>query len=540
MSDTEKFVISKDRDIQQFYFRDKAVGFQDTYEYYVEAIGKELGSNTRSNAVKVTIEDFTPISPPDVIIKQSKESEASISVSVQPQDNVSRILIYKKSEDQINFQFVLDLPVTKDSVIFTDASIDYGKKYTYRVFSENIHGILSEPSKELEFFSSVQRITPESRSNTLRIPIMSALQDQNSDFIRIGIFPNDPLVAYYTIERKDLTIKEKNFIVPSKTTNSYGGIGWGDNKFFVEKIREELQNSETSYTSKITFKEIQFIDDAVQFDHIYQYRVRGYDLFGNASSCSFGLIKAVGKKALRNPINVRSEIIRGYPYRVKILWDDDNFVVNLKNKTKNTFKVQRRKISENVYETFPLTENNFIIDEVPTTDAVSFDGNDLISSRLDSLENLNISEQELRQSSQIRRAFKLPNFLEENETYYYRIIAVSDIGDESNATEEFKLITVSDLSEPLNVIVEVLNTKTRPVITRLTWRTDTAKSVPDYWIIEKKVDNVNEVFKVIGKAYLQNQFIDYDVKSGYSYIYRIKSLDTLGRVSPYTEGRIAL
>jgi hypothetical protein len=539
LSNTEKFVISKDRNIQDFYFRDKSVGFQQSYEYYIEAVGKELGSNTKSNSVLATLEDFTPISAPEVAVKQSKESEANIIINARPEDNVSRVLIYRKSEDQINFNYILDLPMIKDSVVCTDTDISYTKKYTYRIFSENIHGVLSDPS-EFEFFSSVQKITPESRSNNLKIPIMSALQDQNSDFIRISIFPNDPMIAYYDIERKDMTIKEKSFLVPAKTTNSYGGVGWGDNKFFVEKVREELQNTETSYTSKMFFKEIQFIDETVQFDHIYQYRVRGYDLFGNPSSYNFGLVKVVGKKALRNPINVRSQIIRSYPYRVKILWEDDNFVINQENGTKNNFRVQRRKISENIYETFPLVSQNFIIDEAPTSDAVSFDGKDVSNSQLNSLDNLNISERELAQASQIRRSFNMPNFLEENETYYYRIIAISPTGDQSNATQEFKLLTVPDLSEPLTVVTEILNTKVRPVVARLTWKNDISKSIPDYWVIERKVDNQNEIFKAIGKSYLQNQFIDYDIKAGYTYIYRIKSLDTLGRVSEYAEARLAL
>lgn len=546
----QKFLFVQDRNFVDMTYRDKAVGYGETFEYYVQTITKEYGKNNKSNSVAITLEDLTPVSPVnDLVLKQVKEDEIQITVLINMNDMPSKLFMYRKSEEQINFEFLGELPIIKDSILITDSGIRYGKQYTYRAFIQNIHGLLSPP-KEVSIYSSVQKITPETRSNNLKQPVFSVVQDQNSDFIKINMFPNDPLIYYYELDRRDLTIKEKKFVTPSKSTNGYGGDGWVTNKFVVKKTREEIQNNDTNFISKMTFDQIEFIDDTIQFGHIYQYRVRGYDLFGNPTSYAFGLVKAQNKKNLRTPINLRAEIIRGYPFRVKILWDDDNLANTLNSQDvatesqqiKTLYKVQRRKIDETVYETFPITPGNFIIDEVPTNDAVNFDGQVFgKSDNFKQIDNLDVNDDQLNLALKQRRAFSLPNFLADNATYFYRVFAVDASKEqESNATQEYKLITIADISEPLEFGAEIINTKVKPMVARLSWKNDSTKALPDCWTIERKVDTENEGFLTIGKTYLESQFLDYNITPGYTYIYRIRSNDTLGRVSNYAEARLTV
>ena len=383
----------------------------------------------------------------------------------------------------------------------------------------------------------------------MKIPILSAVQDQNSDFIKVNIFPNDPLVAYYEIERRDLTNKEKKFISPSKDTNNYGGVGWISNKLFVTKRTEEIQNEKGNSITKLILDPIQLIDDTVDLGHIYQYRIRGYDLFGNGSSYSLCIISTQGKKSVRTPINLKKEVLRAFPLKYKISWDDDNTANNLQQKnifsgslktTDIVYKVQRRKIDQTVYESFPLTPNNFIIDEVVSSSPVDFQDQIIAGATFSREDDLEVSDVEYEENSKLRRSFGLPNFLFEGDTYYYRVVAINKASEESNATEEFKAIAVADLSDPIDFGVEILNTKVKPIVARLFWKVDKTKAFPDSWTIERKVDTNNEDFRQIGNSYIQLQYFDYNVPPGHTYVYRIRSYDSIGRVSKSVEARISV
>lgn len=432
INDKNKFLTVIDRNNVFLSFIDKTIKYGESYEYYVVAISKELGKSTKSESISITVEDLSLVVPPKISVKQTRETSVELSILLEPSSFPDKVLIFRKAETDLNFIFLAEANVLKDSLILVD-DVTYGINYTYRVFVKNVHGMLSEPA-EVTFFSSVQKVTPQSKSNDLKIPIFSAVQDQNSDFIKISIFPNDFKVSYYVLERRDLTKKEKKFTVPSKVNTNYGGSGWRTNVFFVEKTRETIQSSDISYLSKTTFSEIEFIDDIIQENHIYQYRVRGYDIFGNGTAYSFELIKSQGKKNIRTPINIRKETLRQYPLRVKISWDDDNVLSNTEDsfnannpalvKDGITYKVERRKINEVNYESFPVTKNNFIVDEVPTIDAININGEELVSSEITTTENLSLSPEQIEQSSKIRRSFKLPSFLKENDTYFYKIKAI--------------------------------------------------------------------------------------------------------------------
>jgi hypothetical protein len=549
-----KFLYVVDRNFAELSYKDKKVGLEETFEYYIESVSKELDDPPRSEIISVTIEDTQFVNAPSrVIAKQINENEIQLSIGIDPKEKAEKVLVYRRSEDEISFDKIIETNNVADTINIIDGDVRYNKSYVYRVFLKNIHGNLSEP-KEISVFSSVQKVTPQSRSNNLKIPIISAVQDQNSDFVRITISPNDPNIAYYEIKRRDLSIYEKKFAVPSQTETNYGGSGWAVDKFFVESSRENL-SSDTNTSplkTKTTFKEIIFVDDLVYKGHIYQYRTRGYDLFGNPSSYAFATVRATGKKSLRTPINIRSEVLRGFPFRVKISWDDDNVIAfddpqklfdgesELEKKPNNVlYKVQRRKLGEVFYETFPTTANNFIIDEVSAIDAVNFEGKK-INDTYARQDNVSSRDEKLKLKDDIRRAFKLPNFLKENDIYFYRIIALSKGGEESNASEEFQISTLPDLSDPIDFAAEANNTKVRPVTVKLSWITEDTKSRPDRWVIEKKFDTDNDSFSVIGTSYLVEEFFDRNVELGNTYIYRIKAFDVIGRESAYFETRLTL
>jgi len=552
----KKFLFVQDRNVVSLSYKDKKVGYSETFEYYIECITKNLGENPRSDTVTVTTEDNDAVRPPSSLkLKQLNEREIQLVISIDPREKIAQVIVYRRSDDEISFDKLITVANTNNCINVIDGSVQYTKSYIYRVFLQNIHGLLSEP-KEIKVFSTTQKVTPQSRSVNLKIPIISAVQDQNSDYVRITISPNDPLISFYELQRRDLSIYEKRFAVPSPLETNYGAPGWPANTFFVQKERQPIIQTSKEKTSalktKMTFKEIVFVDDTISKDHIYQYRTRGYDLFGNPSSYAFSTVRTTGKKSLRTPVNIKAETLRGFPFRLKLLWDDDNLstlrtteelfsgsssVDKVENKI--LYKVQRRKIGETTYESFPATANKFIIDEVSSVDAVTFEGK-LIDDTYVRLPNASQDDENLKIKDNIRRAFKLPNFLKENDIYFYRITAISKDGEESNASSEFQISTLADLSDPIDFRATVLNSKVSPVMVQLTWELDTLKSVPDYWTIERKIDSKNDSFSTIGKAYLESQFFDRNLKLGNTYLYRIKAFDVVGRESGYFEARLTL
>lgn len=539
-SEKNKFLTITDKNFVDLVFDDVSIGFYETFEYYVESVSQQLGQNPRSETIVVTIENSDIVAPPQSLsAKQINETEIQLSVKVDATAHISKVFVYRKADDEVFYEYIAFANNITDTINIIDDSVKYQKTYTYRVFAQNIHGNLSEPAS-ITVFSSVQRITPQTRSNSLKIPIISAVQDQNSDFVKIVISPNDPNIAYYELKRRDLTIHERNFAVPSKNETNYGGNGWEMDKFFVEKKIVLIDNSGLTnpLKTKTVMNEIVFVDDTVDVNHIYEYRIRGYDLFVNPSSYAFAAVHTTGKKSIRTPINLKSEILRGFPFRIKLSWDDDNLATPF---SASQYLVQRRKLSENVYESFPLTMNTFIIDEVSTPDAVLFDGTPLSTNTYTSQSNTTLINENLTITDDTRRAHKLPNFLLQNDTYFYTVVAIAANGeDRSNATSEFQVSTLPDLSDVINFQAKVLNAKVSPITVRLSWMVEETKERPDYWTIEKKYDTSTDDFVMLGKAYLATEFFDRNVEPGFSYIYRIKAFDTVGRESVYFQTGLTL
>jgi len=557
--DQQKFVSVKEREFVDLSYRDKEVGYGEVFEYYITSVSKDSQETPKSNVVRVLVEDLTSIRPPvSFTATQLDENNINLRIVVDPRDDIGRVLIYRKSEDEIFFKRAGAFLNISDSVSLTDLSTKLGKSYVYRAFAENIHGSLSEP-REIQVFSTVQKITPQSRSNNLRIPILTAVQDQNSDFIKITMSSNDPRVQYYQLDRRDLTIHEKRFNKPSKDFTKFGGIagedGWVTNKFFVNRDRNPALSSKNKLKSLDYFnriakeREIVFVDKTIEINHIYQYRVRGFDLFGNATPYKLSLVRSVGKKAVRSPINLKFEILRGSPFRVKISWNDDNLSTefsaselfsgdseSLREPSKFIYKLQRRRKDETIYQSFPLTANKFVIDETAAPDAVTFSAKK-VEDIFEKQENI---ESEEGFGEFYVRPFGVPEFLKENDIYYYRVMAMAENGDESNFTEEVELSTLSELSDPINFRVEVLNSRVRPLVARLTWDVEKTKARPDRWIIERRFDVENDTFEVVGQAYIDPEFFDRGLQERNTYRYRIKSRDLLGRESRFVDARLTI
>jgi hypothetical protein len=548
----KKFVFKTEREFVELSCKDKKVGYGEVFEYYVISIAKDFQQSPRSNVSKVVIENQTPIAPPASLnVFQLSETEVQLRVRADSRDNISNIIIYKRSEDDLSFKRIASVKNINNSAVIVDSTISYGKNNVYRVFVQNIHGVMSEP-KEIRFVSTAQRVTPQSRSNSMKIPILTAVQDQNSDYIKITMSSNDASVFYYVLDRRDLTIYERKFSKPSKEGTNYGGDGWESNKFYVNRERQMDSNLAVQrdvFNKFAKESEIIFVDNTVQIGHIYQYRVRGFDLFGNPTPYALSIVKATGKKSIRSPINLNFEILRESPFRVKVVWDDDNLLSKYtadelfegdpgskREASKFIYKIQRRRQNETKYVSFPFTVNQFIVDEVAADDALAYEGRFVEEEAVPSrVQNSNVKVSEDR-----TRPFEMPEFLKENDVYFYRVLAFDEEKNESNYTEEVSVSTLPRISEVVDLKVEVFNAKVVPLVARITWGIEDDKSLPDRWVVERKVDTVRDTFEVIGQAFIDTEFFDRNLTPGNTYVYRMKAIDLLGRESRLVETRLTV
>lgn len=502
-------------DVSIFY-DDKKVGFGEEFEYYVSAVSSTLEETFQSDVVKVMIKDNVSISAPSVLVKQTEGNFSNILLTIlfKPQEQIDKILIYRRGEEDVTFVKVAELSdVANDFAEFLDEKTLSGKKYVYRVFSENLHGVLSSP-QEISVFSSGVSME-KSRSNVLRRPVFNASQQKN--IATLTISPNDTKVLFYRIERRDLSIFQRSFAVPSRDTDGYGGSGWATNHLFVDRTN---------------MSPLSFVDDTVSSGHIYQYQISGIDKFGNKTDNSYQTIEILQGDTLKPPINLQIVILREFPLRIKLTWEDNNLDV------KDLFEVQRRTGSGG-FQSFPLTENTFIVDEVFSDDPVPFvkeKREDIfvpISNKIKVSQNIKI-----KGGLNEKRGKGVLDFLKENLSYHYRIRVISEQGTSSLFSDEIKFLTVRPLFPPINFSAINDNPKVKPFVVKLVWDVNPESLLPDHFIIERKVDNENDVFSLVGKAYFKNEFFDRDILVGKRYVYRIKSVNVVGEQSNGIETRI--
>ncbi|MDO8639649.1 MAG: hypothetical protein Q7R53_01870, partial [bacterium] len=494
------------------FYDDKSVGFGEEFEYYISSVSSNFEETFQSDTIRVLVQDNRGISVPDIFTKQIDVNSILVQISYKSEEQIDNVFLYRREEDNdVAFIKVAEFfDVQKDTVEFLDKKTFFGKQFIYRAITENLHGVVSAPAEIT--VSSLTNIE-KSRANNLKKPVFNAVQQKNVATLTIS--PNDSRVLFYIVDRRDLSIYESSFVVPNRDTNGYGGNGWASNQLFYDRLNPQS---------------IIFADNTVLGDHIYQYRIIGVDRFGNKTSCSYQTIEILKNEMLKPPTNLQIFILREFPMRIKIKWDDENVydegVVPF-------FEIQRRQ-GHNSFASFPLTKNQFIVDEIYSDDFVQFSANktedvytQLIPntnvatsiSRASVIPNLAISSGErapiapilipdanTRPAKITSRSSGVLDFLKENFIYFYRIKVITPMGSFSPYSKEAKVITIQPLASPVRFAVHIVNPKVKPAVVQLSWQIEEGKSIPDHFVIERKVDNVNDVFRVIGKAYFQNKF----------------------------------
>jgi hypothetical protein len=150
-------------------------------------------------------------------------------------------------------------------------------------------------------------------------------------------------------------------------------------------------------------------------------------------------------------------------------------------------------------------------------------------------------------SSNKERQFGVPVYLVGDRKYFYRIICTvtKRVGEDlfietSNPSKEISLYASPPISEPMNLEVNIANVGVKPLQAVISWSPRQDFAIPDRWQIYRKVDSDNDSFTYIGSAYLENIFLDKNVEPETPYIYRVRGVDSLGKVTDFKEVRISL
>jgi hypothetical protein len=584
-------------------YNDYNVTYGTGYIYVITSWCSTAQESVPSENISMVILNLKPIQPPiSCQVRQTGTAGATMTISVEPGDLVKYVYVFRRNVEDLVFHPFAKVANQNNFIKIFDEDVEYLNSYVYRVLLENVFGVVSEPL-EVNFTCSQQRILGRTRSNNLQLPIILASHDQNSQGIKLSIFPNDQRVLYYNLERRNLTAGESVFSIPANKTNQF----WKTNQFFVQQLSQSLITSSSfariasgslpPQSDFINFAApITFVDNIVTPNNYYEYRTTGFDLYGNTTGYGFASLKALNKNALRAPINFIAETLRETPFRIKLTWEDDNAAsraeinnqaqqkylqlalqqANLSSKAQEyienliggqdlskvdiasvlgpynvqqaqiaaiqnelqalanvanplKFQLQRRLSSDAVYASFPYTENDWIIDEVSSPDAVPF------STGLLSGSPGVVSSSMLAMSELLSRSFGLPPFLQSQQVYQYRVAATTLDGQSSDFSVPITVIASAQISNPLNLSAKILNPRVKPAVVRLHWLLDPLKNRPDHWRIERRANAATDTYRVIGSAYLENVFFDRSPQLGQEYSYRVRSVSVNGDESDVQE-----
>lgn len=577
----------------EYYFADDSVTYGGGYKYFVVTIDDQMAQSSRSSIVDAVVEVVRVPPRPTYVDVTTEQRSISLAIIVNDQliekfeihrmdtsPHRKQSVIAEVISGQAGFSaeplirniqknnFVLigeALNSLRVGCTFIDRDVVPGNPYVYRVYSVDIFGNKSESPFEVTAFVSDR----QDQFVPLKAPSILAEVDSKTKKIKITFNSNEPLVQRMRLERKDLTTGEQEFSNPS--TPSRIILGYGRSPL---KNRNSLQGELLAGRDPLdtwtgffqnTGKQQIFIDQSVQFDHIYQYRIYGEDRYGNRTS--YGLtspLLVIRKPFINAPVNLTSVLTWDDKYKiqgVQLTWGPGSLDVSAADKLGNQtalsdssvrtlYQVQRKLEGSEIWENFPLTENVTLFD---------------------ALEGVN---------GDVSPNFR-PSFLKLNERYSYRVQAVQIGAFISNFTDPVSTFVGFSAADPEFFILRTPDSYTRPFYIMLNWDTPTVSGVVDRWDIERcelnnfaagrfninnpqafkdlqykafrsvyressrfsgrEVDiknNSNQVDATVISG--EHYYMDNQVEFGNSYFYRIRAVDSNGNNSGWVYKAIKL
>ncbi len=589
----EKLRASVVGDHVEYTLQDENIGYGLGYKYYVVSVNKNMIESVRSQIVDVVVDGLRVPERPKNVFVQNIESFISLNVIVEDQ-LVEKFEIYRREADRglirsrdmssqtfadsgfnVNTTRSTRLPngfikigeglngTGMSGASFYDRAVVPGTKYIYRVYSVDIFGNKSESPYEFNVFVP-DRVA---KKNELIKPTLTAEVDSTTAKARIVFKCSDSRVKNLFLSRRDVTIGQHAFSAPSEVNELKLGtpkVGEGSLHFDGSVLRgESREGSWTGFFENSTSETI-FIDRTVRFDHIYQYRIYGVDIFGNSTPYEYSRPMMITRRPMIDaPINVEAHVVQGRRFTVagvKISWHEANIDVSTEDRLGNRdslastsvrtlYQVERKKLGEEKWYEFPMIEQTSFFDGSST----------LIGS--------------------MNPKFR-PPAVESNQTYVYRVKALQTGSFVSNYSVPVEVFTSLPVVPPANFRVRASDTRVSPFYAALNWDTPNNSGVVDKWEIERcevnnfaasRINNRNPddlkslefmpfrtVFRessrfnseivdadqsdrdATGLFSGQHQFQDTDMMLGNTYFYRLRAVGLDGGVSDWVYHGIKL
>lgn len=486
-------------DTWEFELIDGAVSYGRAYSYFIVSVDKDALQSARSQIVTATVEGVRVPERPASVVAQIDQERVTLSITTEDQlvekfevhrleDSVDRatsavsltiadsdgFVVSKKSRDMSQNKFLLIgecLNGVKVGAQLTDKTTLPGRHYTYRVYSVDVFGNKSESPFELEAYVP----DLEQRFVDLHAPSILAEVDERSQKMRVTFRCDDENVQIIKIERRDLTIGQDIFSVPSSPARVVLGPG-RIAKGRLALSGERIYDTEREIAWNGVFgpehgKDQTFVDPTSMIDHIYQYRVWGEDRYGNRSS--FSLTRPtmlVRKPVVNSPVGLRAAF-DPVNAGVAVSWSAGNIDKQadelIGNQTdlsesfvRTLYQLQRLKVGEEGWQNFPLMTG---------------------SSFFDPLVNKELGA---------RPGFR-PPYLDESQEYLYRVQAIQTGSFVSNFSSPVRVYTGVDVATPTNLSLKTPDFRQRPFYVAINWDTHEGSGVVDSWEIERaEVNNL--------------------------------------------------
>ena len=488
-------------DMVEYYFADDSVTFGGGYKYFIVTVSNQMAQSARSTVVDAVVEAMRIPPRPTAVTVTSDQKSISLAMAVEDQ-LVEKFEIHRmdtspnrkttiiaevicgqagfavepvlRSLAQNNFMLVGEsLNGQKSGATFIDKQVSPGHAYIYRVYSVDVFGNKSESPFEVSAYISDM----QDQFVPLKAPSILAEVDSKTKKMKITFSSNEALVQRMRLERRDLTTGEVEFSAPGNPSRVIMGYGRSPLKNRTSLQGELLAGRDPMETWTGFFantgKQQVFIDQSVQFDHVYQYRIFGEDRYGNRSSYGLSVPLLVNRRPFINaPVNLSSVLIWDSNYKilgVQLAWQPGSQDISAadllgnqkslaESSVRTLYQVQRRATGQEVWENFPLTQN---------------------TSMLDSVEGV---------LGDVAPNFR-PSFPMQNKMYHYRVQAVQLGNYISNFTDTVSAFVGFSVSDPEFFTLRTPSAYLRPFYVMLNWDTPTASGVVDRWDIERAAIN---------------------------------------------------
>ena len=589
---TDKLKTRRIKDRVEYSFKDYAVSYGCSYKYFVTTVDDNMIQSMRSAIATVVVEGMRVPERPTTVVPHINQTSISLSMTTSDQltekfevyrleYDVNRktastaitiadsdgysVRKYNREISDNNYLLMGECINSKNcgSEFFDDA-VQPGNFYTYRVYAIDIFGNKSESPMQVDaYVPDLQQ-----QYTYLQKPAILVENDATSKLMSITFSCDDKNVEKLQLERRDLTLGQDAFTIPTSTPRiMFGTTNVVKNRKFLGEVMSD--NSSDIYKWNGVFintvgKQTTFIDPSVQLDHIYQYRLYGEDRYGNRSPYAVSSPLMLSRRPFINaPLGLTASLDLTTNYEiagVTLSWVEANLDKSAEeligsqaaltdSYQRTMYSVQRKKKQEDVWQTFSLVTGTTLYDLVAGQ-----------SGTLGAAPNFR------------------PAYLDLNQTYLYRVQAVQTGAFLSNNTKPVEIFVGANVSRPetTSFLLRTPSVYLQPFYVMLNWNTPSNSGIVDHWEIERaevnnfaaarlNLRNQEEFSKLVyasfRKVYRESSrfsgkvqdktfsdtslinrsiitgdhcFMDTQVDFGNSYFYRIRAVSPEGQKSDWT------